>query len=142
MVRDRASAPPHHEGTIAAAASAVKAVGGFNGCWEPSCFASPRSQKNRFAFASREVTLVLRGAIGRVGLAATEAHPIEGKSHTLGRHRSALRTQRSRIDAHPRNFRGKPPIFDLRAAVHDDLEAGGFGLRGRGIVARAELHPD
>src|ERR1035437_11160384 len=85
MVRDGASAPPHHEGTIAAAASAVKEVGGFTGCWEPSCFASPRSQKTRFAFASREVTLVLRGAIGRVGLAATEAHPIEGKPHALGR---------------------------------------------------------
>ena len=38
----------------------------------------------------------------------------------------------------------QPQSWDLdrRAAVHHDLDAGGFGARRRSIVAHAELHPD
>src|SRR5258708_2787772 len=33
-------------------------------------------RNNRFAFASRQLALVFRGAVGRCGLAAADAHPI------------------------------------------------------------------
>src|SRR6266404_9855113 len=103
---------------LMAAATAVKAGRGITCYWQRSCFAEPaigrrfapthwsRSRNNRFAFASREIALVFRGAVGRAGLAATDAHPVQRKPHALGRHRRAFRTERSGIDAHPRNFRG------------------------------------
>ena len=47
-----------------------------------------------------------------------------------------------RIDPVPADLAGQPAIFDLRAAVHHHLEAGGLGLRGCLVVADAELHPD
>src|SRR5258708_40017330 len=118
---------------LMAAATAVKAARGITCCRERSCFGWSRSQNNRFAVASREIALVFRGAVGRIGLAAAEAHPVQRKPHALGRHRRAVLTERSRIDAHPRNLRGQPSILDLRAAVHDDLESCGFRL-GRGRI--------
>src|SRR5437879_1870177 len=68
---------------LMAAATAVKAARGITCYRERSCFAEPaigrrfaptrwpRSQNNRFAVASREIALVFRGAVGRIGLAAT-----------------------------------------------------------------------
>src|ERR1700727_780664 len=113
---------------LMAAASGVKTVRGLTWSSKQSGFALSRSRNNRFAFASRKVALVFRGAIGGGGLAATDAHPVQRQPHALGRNGRAFRAQRARIDAHPRNLRGQPAIFDLRAAVHDDLETGGLRL--------------
>src|ERR1700681_1551648 len=93
-------------GMLMVAATAVKAARGVSRDWERSCFVLPPSENTCFAFALREVALVFRGAVGRAGFAATDAHPVQRKPHPLRRHRSALRAEGSRIDAHPRDFRG------------------------------------
>ena len=46
------------------------------------------------------------------------------------------------IDAAPRQFAAEPPELDLRAAVHDHLDARGLRRLRRLVVADAELHPD
>ena len=46
------------------------------------------------------------------------------------------------VDAAPRQFAAQPAELDLRAAVHDDLDAGRLGRGRRLVVADAELHPD
>ena len=48
----------------------------------------------------------------------------------------------ARIDTVPADFTGQPRIFDFRATVHDDLDAGGFCTRGRFVVAHGQLRPD
>ena len=45
------------------------------------------------------------------------------------------------VDPAPRQLAAEPPEFDLRAAVHDDFDAGRLRFGRGGIVADAELHP-
>ena len=46
------------------------------------------------------------------------------------------------VHAAPGQFAAETAEFDLRAAVHDDVQPRGLGLGRRGIVAYAKLHPD
>jgi hypothetical protein len=62
---------------LMAGATAVKAARCITFYWDRSCFAMPRFRNNRFAFASHEVVLVFRGAVGRGGFAAANAHPVQ-----------------------------------------------------------------
>src|SRR5207302_6164057 len=45
------------------------------------------------------------------------------------------------VDPAPRQFTAEPAELDLRAAVHDDFDAGRLGPRGGRVVADSELHP-
>src|SRR3569833_991001 len=82
------------------------------------------------SIASGRFVLDFCGAVGGGGCGATEAGPVQRQPHALRRNRRALGADGARVDARPGNLRRQPAIFDLRAAVHDDLEAGRFRLRG------------
>ena len=72
--RSRRREPASSErGTIASGASAVKAAQCFTFGREWLCFDLPRIGKNYFAFASRGIGSVFRGAIGGCRLAAAKA---------------------------------------------------------------------
>src|SRR6516165_7878360 len=79
------------------------------------------------------------------GVGGTARHGDTVERHALhaatGRFGS-FRTERARIHAHPGNFRGKPAVFDLGAAVHHHLEAIRLGEFRRFVIAHAELHPN
>jgi hypothetical protein len=101
IVRDGAGPPPPCGGQSRQRRPPSRRRDAPSICSQWPCFVSPRPQNDRFAFASRKLVLVFRGAVRGGGHASAEARPVQRKPHALGRYRRALGTQRARIDAHP-----------------------------------------
>src|SRR3712207_422208 len=60
----------------------------------------------------------------------------------LSRENRFLRADHARVDALPGDLAGEAAELDLRAAVHDHLQALCLGLGGGLVVADGELHPE
>src|SRR5829696_3773440 len=69
--------------------------------------------------------------------------PVDGELlEALPGERRLLRRDDARVDALPGDLAREAAVLDLRAAVHDDLDALRLGPRGGLVVADRELHPD
>src|SRR5215468_2914349 len=80
-----------------------------------------------------------RGADEPVGLALARD---DVAPHAAATQQRAPRGYTAAAHSCPTDLAGQAAVLDLRAAVHDDLQAGGLRLGGGRVIAHAELHPD
>src|ERR1700692_2320042 len=81
-IRSDAASPPLNGGQSRQGIAQSRQLDGLRAKSKRSCFAMPRFQNNRFAFASW-IAFVLCSAVGCGGRAAADAGPVQRKPHPL-----------------------------------------------------------
>src|SRR5262245_47395758 len=79
-----------------------------------------------------------RGAAEPAGLALSRDDVV---LHATATQQRAPGGYAASAHSRPADLTGEAAVLDLRAAVHDDLQAGGLRLGGGHVIAHAKLHP-